>query len=187
VNGGQIDGQAQMNESFMSAEEFYEAIRRQDPGLRAREERACARIEELTGYRAQDVGSFGLALNLPGSDLDLAIGVPPTDKDRVVAIFTEQGMNDKGERQTSLTTTRRVFEFSFEDIPIDIGVLPTTDFVLLVSSLERCRKEMTHEERVEHVWQKWKLKQQGRREEYAQLKLAPYARFCPSFLWKPIL
>jgi hypothetical protein len=145
--------------------------------LSAKEGRARVKIVELTGYRAKNVGSFGLLLNLPGSDLDLAIGVPQADKDRVVAIFAKEGMKDEGERQTSLTTTRRVFKFTLEDVSIDIGVLPVGDFQVLVSSLERCRMEMTHAERVEHVWQKWTLKQEGRSEEYAQLKLAPYARF----------
>jgi hypothetical protein len=176
-----------MNESFTSAEELYKTMRRQDAKLSAIERRAQAKILELTGYCAEDVGSFGLLLNLPESDLDLAIGLLSADKDRVAAILTKEGMKDEGERQTSLTTTRRVLRFTFEDVSIDIGLLPMDDFNLLVSSLARCRSEMTHAERVEHVWQKWTLKHEGRREEYAQLKLAPYARFCPSFFWKPIV
>jgi hypothetical protein len=144
-------------------------------------------IDELTGYCPDDVGSFGLLLNLPGSDLDLAIGVPAEDQDRVFKICHRQGMKFKGERQTSATSTRKVFEFTFENVPVDLGVLPKEDFDLLVSCLERCRREMTRDERVEHVWRKWKLKQDGRQREYAELKLEPYARFCPSFVWKPIL
>jgi hypothetical protein len=47
---------------------------------------------------------------------------------------------------------------------------------ILVQCLSRCRTEMSWEERVEHVWKNWTLKNAGRREEYASLKLAPYVR-----------
>jgi hypothetical protein len=60
-----------MTESFKSPDELYQTMRSQDPELGAREQRARAKILALTGYRAEDVGSFGLLLNLPGSDLDL--------------------------------------------------------------------------------------------------------------------
>lgn len=139
------------------------------------------------GYRTEDVGSFGLLLNLPGSDLDLAIGVPSNDQERVLEVLRREEMRFKGERQTSATSNRKVFEIDFEDLQVDVGVLPKDDFDLLLSSLKRCVAEMTDHERVEHVWRKWNLKQEGRREEYAQLKLEPYARFCPSFIWTPIL
>ena len=176
-----------MPDIFATAEQLYEAVRFQDAELSAREERVRSMIDELTGYCPEDVGSFGLLLNLPGSDLDLAIGVPAEDQDRVFGVCHRQGMKFKGERWTSPTSTRKVFEFTFENVPVDLGVLPKEDFDLLVSCLERCRREMTRDERVEHVWQKWKLKQDGRQREYAELKLEPYARFCPSFDWKPIL
>jgi hypothetical protein len=172
---------------FNTPEQLYAAIRSHDSGLLATEERVRSKIEGLTGYRAEDVGSFGLLLNLPGSDLDLAIGVLPDDQKRVLELLHREGMRFKGERPTSATTTRKVFELDFENLQVDIGVLPRDDFDLLVSSLKRCVAEMTDQERVEHVWRKWNLKQEGRREEYAQLKLEPYARFCPSFIWTPIL
>jgi len=72
ANANETDRTEYMNESFTSAEELYKAMRRQDAELSAIERRAQAKIWELTGYRAEDVGSFGLLLNLPESDLDLA-------------------------------------------------------------------------------------------------------------------
>ena len=176
-----------MPDIFDTAEELYENVRAQDAKLSAIEDRVRFLIHQLTGYHASNVGSFGLLLNLPGSDLDLAIGVTAEDRACVLEACYRHGMTFKGERQTSATTTRKVFEFLFEDVAVDLGILPKGDFDLLVPCLERCRKEMTHGERIEHVWKKWRLKQEGRQQEYAELKLEPYARFCPSFLWRPIL
>ena len=100
-----------MPDIFATAEQLYEAVRFQDAELSAREDRVRSMIDELTGYCPEAVGSFGLLLNLPGSDLDLAIGVPAEDQDRVFKICHRQGMKFKGERQTSATSTRKVFEF----------------------------------------------------------------------------
>jgi hypothetical protein len=75
-----------MPDIFGTAEQLYEAVRFQDAELSAREERVRSMIDELRGYRPEDAGSFGLLLNLPGSDLDLAIGVPAEDRDRVFGV-----------------------------------------------------------------------------------------------------
>jgi hypothetical protein len=173
-------------EDWKQAVEFYNKIRSHDGRILELEERAITYVFQLTGYKAEDVGSFGLKLNLPDSDLDLAIGVPAADSDRVLSAL-RMHMKYKGERTTRDSSTRHVFALSIDGVEIDLGVLPDDDFSLLCESLERCRREMTHEERIEHVWQKNTLKKEGRRLEYATLKLLPYARFCPTFRWVPIL
>ena len=173
-------------EDWKQAVEFYNNIRSYDGRILELEERAVAYVFELAGYKAEDVGSFGLKLNLPDSDLDLAIGVPVTDRDRVLNILRTH-LKYKGERITRDSSTRHVFGLSIDGVEIDLGVLPDDDFSLLCESLEQCRREMTQEERIEHVWRKNTLKKEGRRLEYATLKLLPYARFCPTFRWVPIL
>jgi hypothetical protein len=176
-----------MNNSVThEAQQLYDSIRANDAKLLAVEAKAIVAIRELTGYVAEDVGSFGLLLNLPGSDLDLAIGVPDRDRDRVVAIL-KSAMKYKGERQTSSKTIRHVFVFTVAGVEVDLGILPTEDFSQLIHGLNRCRTEMTMQERVLHVWEKHTLKLQQRHEDYARLKLEPYARFCPGFIWVPIL
>lgn len=167
-------------------EMFYDSIRAQDPRLAAIEAKAIKKVGELIGNTAIDVGSFGLLLNLPESDLDLAVGVPPSDAPRALAIL-RAAMQFKGERKTSAATTRHIFAFAVDDVEIDLGVLPETDLRILEQGLNRCRAGMTRAERIEHVWKKWQLKKANRRAEYARLKLEPYRQFCPSFLWTPIL
>lgn len=176
-----------MNEGeFTRAEALYDQIRGDDPRILAIRSRAVDRIERATGYRAADVGSFGLELNLPDSDLDLAIGVPPSDLLRVLDALTAR-YSYKGERVSSATTSRHVFCFEQDGIEIDVGVLPDRDLAALEEGLDRCRRQMTRLEKVEHVWHKHRLKQAGEEQAYARLKLESYAKYCPTFLWQPIV
>jgi Nucleotidyltransferase domain len=165
---------------------FYGEIRKNDEAISQIENKAITYIRELIGYTAEDVGSFGLGLNLPDSDLDLAVGVSNNDLQRVILILKEN-LNFKGERRTTDRSSRYVFVTELEKVEIDVGVMPDEDMKILRKSLEACRKKMTQNEKIEHVWEKYKLKRDGMMQEYAALKLIPYRTFCPTFSWIPIL
>jgi hypothetical protein len=160
-------------DDLSAAEAFYAAVRAQDDRLRRVEDDVITWVRELTGYTAEDVGSFGLKLNLSDSGLDLAVGVPAEDLARVLELLSRE-MSFKGERQTTPVSTRHVFFTRRDGVDIDLGVLPLADLQVLSPALATCREQMTHQERVLHVWEKRWLKAVGRKEDYAALKLAPY-------------
>ena len=45
---------------------------------------------------------------------------------------------------------------------------------------------MGHAERVEHVFEKHRLKNAGDKDGYSKFKLAPYIEYCPGFSWLPL-
>jgi hypothetical protein len=181
------DLHTKLNEDeYSKALALYTDIRNDDKRLAAVEDEAISIIQKITGYVAIDVGSFGLQLNLEGSDLDIAIGVPKLDESRVLNALTEK-FKYKGKRRTSTTTERHLFGFFVRGVEIDVGVLPDSDFHDLSAALQNYHREITLEEKVTHVWHKYQLKVAGKKQEYAKLKLYPYARFCPEFEWVPIL
>src|SRR5262245_51500991 len=104
-------------EDWKQAVEFYNKVRSHDGRIMELEERAVAYVFQLTGYKAEDVGSFGLKLNLPDSDLDLAIGVPVADSDRVLSTLRTH-LKYKGERMTRDSSTRHVFALSIDGVEI---------------------------------------------------------------------
>lgn len=173
-------------QEVQGAEHLYRIIRGQDGVLASVRMVAARHIEEWTSYAPRDVGSYGLGLNLCASDLDLGIGVPASDHDRVLTVLRAH-TTFKGERRTSATSTRFVYLWQCRDVDVDISVLPTEDFEVVCRMLERIRAEMTHEEKVLHVWKKQQLYDAGRSGEYAEWKLGPYRKFCPQFDWVPIL
>ncbi len=166
---------------------LYKSIRDDDERLATIEGRAVNFIRQCTAYEPLDVGSFGLMLNIPGSDLDLSMGVDDNDVDRVQKILSNQGLKFKGERITRPNTVRYVFAMSLENVEIDIAVLKREDFQLIIRGLEQCRRELTERERIIHVYKKLVLKRQGNKETYAKFKLASYIKYCPGFCWVPIV
>lgn len=168
------------------AKELYDSIRTMDSQLSAIEGRVIEWIKEITSYRAIDVGSFGLGLNLLQSDLDLAIGVPHRDLARVLDVLGQNGKL-KGVRKTTSSSVRHVFLMPGWEVNIDLGVLQPEDFALLQCGLARIRHGMSLADKIEHVWRKHQLRQAGLKEEYARTKLEPYQKFCPEFHWIPIL
>jgi len=165
--------------------EFYEAMRAYDDRLYCVRERASGLIEQWTGRRPRDVGSFGTRLNLETSDLDLGIGYPVEGRSGLMATLASY-TEFLGERYTRFSTTRLVFSFTVDDVQIDMSALTEDDFAVACRMLDQIGQIMTHEERVCHTWVKHLLGQQGRLEEYAAWKLVTYRRFCPEFNWVPI-
>jgi hypothetical protein len=173
-------------EDYARAAELYASLRRHDGRLLAIREAVAAEITAWTGQVPRDVGSFGLRLNLATSDLDLGIGYPPADRQRIMRVLGRQGVF-KGERQTSFTTTRLVFLLVREGLEIDLSVLTEEDFQVACRMLEEIDQTMSEQERVAHTWVKHLLRRARRLEDYAAWKLVTYRRFCPEFNWVPIL
>ena len=164
---------------------FYQAMRGHDDRLRRVRARAAGMIEEWTGRVPRDVGSFGTGLNLETSDLDLGIGYPVDDRDRLMTALAD-GTQFLGERHTRFSTTRLVFAFTAEGVQIDLSALTEDDFAVACRMLDQIDQTMSLDERVCHTWVKYLLRAQGRLEEYAAWKLVTYRRFCPEFNWVPI-
>ena len=171
---------------YAMAAALYASMRQQDQRLLAIREAVATEIEAWTGQVARDVGSFGLRLNLATSDLDLGIGYPPAERQRVMDVLGRHGVF-KGERQTSFTTTRLVFLLVREGLEIDLSVLTEEDFKVACRMLDEIDQTMSEPERVAHTWVKYLLRRAGRLEDYAAWKLVTYRRFCPDFNWVPIL
>lgn len=178
------------------AEEFYQQRRQYDTALLAVRQKAAALIRTWTGHDARDVGSFGLRLNLETSDLDLGIGYPVEQRDRLIAALDGHAVF-KGERVTrfpaaewpegaSTTTTRLVFAFTVDGVDVDLSALTVEDFAVACRMLDDIEAALTERERVAHTWVKRLLRSAGRMDEYAEWKLVTYARFCPEFDWVPI-
>ncbi|MGH3913005.1 MAG: hypothetical protein ACRDTC_06300 [Pseudonocardiaceae bacterium] len=181
---------------FTRAEQFYQQRRCHDAILLAVREKAAALIRTWTGHDSRDVGSFGLRLNLETSDLDLGIGYPEDQRDRLIAALDGHAMF-KGERVTRFpaaerpengdaTTTRLVFAFTVDTVDVDLSALTVEDFAVACRMLDDIEAAMTEHERIAHAWVKYLLRSTGRMDEYAEWKLVTYARFCPEFNWVPI-
>lgn len=171
---------------FVRAREFYEEMRAHDESLEKIRADAAALITEWTGgHVPRDVGSFGTRLNLATSDLDLGIGYPVEDRDRLRKSL-EATTEFLGERRTRFSTSRLVFSFTVAGIEIDLSALTVEDFAVACRMLDQIDATMTLDERIAHTWVKHLLKSSGRTQEYASWKLTTYARFCPEFNWVPI-
>lgn len=165
---------------------YYKSIRVEDERLAAVEGKAIHRIRQWTGYEPVNVGSFGLLLNLPGSDLDLSIGVVSIDFQAVCKEIDRAGCEFLAIRETRPGTVRHVYRFMLEEIEVDFAIMSDEDLRLLVPGLVSCRRGMTHEERIEHVYEKRRLREQGDKQGYANFKMAPYMKYCPGFSWIPL-
>jgi hypothetical protein len=170
---------------YRNALAFYQGMRAHDERLDRVRAQAAATIEAWTGRVPRDVGSFGTQLNLETSDLDLGVGYPVEDRDRLMA--TLAGCAEfLGERYTRFSTTRLVFAFTVDGVQIDLSALTEDDFTVACRMLDQIDQTMTFEERVCHTWVKYLLRAQGRLQDYAAWKLVTYRRFCPEFNWVPI-
>ncbi|KOU80347.1 hypothetical protein ADK61_09210 [Streptomyces sp. XY66] len=170
---------------FERARAFYEQMRADDDRLEHVRADAAALISEWTGHKPRDVGSFGTRLNLETSDLDLGIGYPVEDRDRLREVL-QPHTTFLGERKTRFSTSRLVFSFRLDGIEIDLSALTVEDFAVACRMLDQIDTTMTLDERIAHTWVKHLLRSSGRGEEYATWKLTTYARFCPEFNWVPI-
>jgi hypothetical protein len=172
-------------EEYARAAALYASLRRHDERLLRLRTAVAAEIESWTDRIPRDVGSFGLQLNLATSDLDLGIGYPPEDRERIMRVLGSHGVF-KGERLTRFTTTRLVFLLERDGVEIDLSVLTEEDFKVACRMLDEIDATMSEEERVAHTWVKHLLRCAGRLEDYAAWKLVTYRRFCPEFNWVPI-
>lgn len=173
-------------EEYARAAALYASLRRHDSRLLAIREAVAGEIRAWTGQVPRDVGSFGLRLNLATSDLDLGIGYPPVERERIMRVLGRHGVF-KGERQTRFTTTRLVFLLVREGLEVDLSVLTEEDFKVACRMLDEIDQTMGEPERIAHTWVKYLLRRAGRLEDYAAWKLVTYRRFCPEFNWVPIL
>jgi len=133
----------------------------------------------------RDVGSLGIQLNLESSDLDLGIGFPVADRDRLLEALAPHAIF-KDERRTRFDTTRLVFVFTVDDIEIDLSALTEGDLAVACRMLDEIDAGLSEPERIAHTWVKYQLRRAGRMNDYASWKLVTYARFCPEFNWVPI-
>lgn len=171
---------------FDRATEFWMARRAEDERLFATRAKAADLIRGWTGRESQDVGSFGLRLNLETSDLDLGIGFPADQRDALTASMAPHA-SCKGARATRFSTTRLVFAFEVDGVEVDLSALTEEDFVVACRMIDEIAATMTEDERIAHTWVKHLLRSSGRTAAYAEWKLVTYARYCPEFNWVPIL
>ncbi len=170
---------------FDRARAYYEDMRVHDDRLERVRAEAAAMISEWTGHKPRDVGSFGTRLNLESSDLDLGIGYPVEDRDRLREVLAPH-TTFLGERKTRFSTSRLVFSFTLDGIEIDLSALTVEDYAVACRMLDQIDQTMTLDERIAHTWVKHLLRSSGRTDEYATWKLTTYARFCPEFNWVAI-
>jgi hypothetical protein len=180
-------GQTLSPYDMQKAQADYKEIHKTDERLSKLENDFSGYISELTGgYQTVNNGSFGLRLNHGTSDLDLAIGVPPEDHDRVLTKLHEVG-KFVGVRKSTDDSERHVFEFDRDGVTIDLGVLPPRDYALTKEGMEKCIAGMTENDRVTHTFMKKKLLAENRMAEYKTFKLLPYATYFSSrFNFVPI-
>lgn len=164
----------------------YMIIRQEDSKLQRIQNELSSQIYDLVGLETCNNGSFGLLLNHSISDIDLAIGVPESDRERVIQLLTTIG-GESVVRQSTKDSFRNVFCFEKDGVEIDLGVLPLRDYKWTVDGMNSCRNGMALAERVVHVWTKRKLYAEGRYSEYAIYKLSPYKKyFNENFIFNPI-
>jgi hypothetical protein len=126
-----------------------------------------------------------LRLNLETSDLDLGIGYPLQERERIAEALRLHAVF-KGERQTRFTNTRLVYLLERDGVEIDLSVLTEEDFTVACRMLDEINATMNNQERVAHTWVKHLLWSSGRLDTYAEWKLVTYRRFCSEFNWVPI-
>ncbi|MEU9836301.1 hypothetical protein AB0D67_32600 [Streptosporangium sp. NPDC048047] len=172
-------------EEFARAERFWQQRRAEDARLLAVRQAVTEQITAWTGRVPRDVGSLGIQTNLETSDLDLGIGYPVAERDRLMAALDGHA-TFLGERKTRFDTSRLVFGFTSGGVEIDLSALTEEDFAVACRMLNEIATGMSEPERIAHTWVKYLLRRAGRLEDYAAWKLVTYARFCPEFNWVPI-
>ncbi len=144
-----------------------------------------AMIEELKerfNLDVEIVGSVRMELVTPQSDLDIACYLPSDKKNEILA-WLNQTMEFRGERPATESTTRFLFCKDFEGINVDINVLTKDDLNQYVKGLEDAVRLMTETEKYEYAFLKYKLSILGEKQLLEDLKLEPYIKFCPGFIW----
>jgi hypothetical protein len=154
----------------------YREIREHDAKLQSIEDMFSLHVHDLLGFKTVNNGSFGLLLNHKSSDIDLAIGVPDSQRGRVIEVLEKIGKH-KGARQSTHDSYRDVFHFEREGFEIDLGVMSLRDYQWTLDGMNACRSGMTEADRVMHLWVKRKLLAVGRYDEYAIYKLGPYKKY----------
>lgn len=180
------------NEPIENKVDFYNKVRGGDTSVAIVEGKAIHHLRSLTGLDPINVGSFGLGLSIVSSDIDLGIGVPSSrDFEPVCQKLIDAGFKYKQARDTRYisqdqTTKRFVFSKEMDGIEIDVSVYHNSDLFLLADGGFRCRSTMSENEKAEHSWNKFKLKEQGMIDDYCIYKLEPYITYKVGFKWVSI-
>lgn len=155
-------------------------VRSMDTALAGVRDRAGHTVHLLVKSEWSDFGSHGLRLNLPGSDIDLGVGVKRDEWSRVQASLSKNA-NFLGIERTPFASTRMVFQWWIGESLVDLSVVTPEAYRDARNMISAIDAGMTQEDRIRFTWIKHQLKTSGNREEYAAWKLAPYRRFCPGY------
>ncbi len=172
-------------EEFARAEAFWRERRRDDRRLLAIHAKAADLVQGWTGQLPRGLGSVIIQTNLGTSDIDLGLGYPAADRDRLASALARHARFD-GEQPTPFGSTRLAYAFTCDGVEVDVSLLVAADLRTACRMLEQIGRDMSREERIACTWVKHLLHTAGRTEDYAAWKLATYARFCPEFIWVPM-
>ncbi len=130
------------------------------------------------------VGSYAMGIDIPGSDMDFAIGAKDAiEKEKIRAALAPY-MEFRGERPAAFATTRFLFCTSIDGTHIDLNIMDFDDYTHLVNGMHAASNELTLEEKAYCVARKIKLKAKNK-DDFEVYKLGLYQRFCPQLLWLP--
>lgn len=160
---------------------FYREVRSDDGRLGRVQRQAVDLVARLTGRAVADIGSFGLRINLPGSDLDLGIGCPDQDLASVASALAGHAQCH-GVAATRFGVHRVALSCTIEGVLVDVSVLSERDFASAREMIARVDQGMSDTERIAYTWVKRTLREWGETARLEAWKLAPFERFCPDLL-----
>ena len=172
-------------QDLQRAAALYKRIRAEDARLQQVWSVAAARVQTWTGCTPRDIGSFALRTNLPGSDLDVGIGIPPGNHDSLIDALEGGRAVFLGAQPTRFGPSRLAFALSIDEVAIDITALHEADFAAACAMTTLIATAMSEAERTAYTWVKYELTQAGERDAVESWKMAPYRRYLPDAARRP--
>ncbi|MEV0484510.1 hypothetical protein AB0I69_28345 [Streptomyces sp. NPDC050508] len=166
---------------FERARRFWHGIRAEDAYLDSVRAAAGAVIRRLTDAAWCDFGSQGLRLNLPGSDVDLGVGVKSRQWPRI-RLALEDKADCLGVVRTPFGSSRLAFTWRTGESTVDLSVVTPDVYEKARRMLTCIDTGMERDERIRFTWVKQLLHASKKRDQYSAWKLMPYRRFCSGFI-----
>jgi hypothetical protein len=162
---------------------YYQSLRSRDGSIEVMAAQARSFVKTWTGGDSFVGGSVAMKLNIQSSDLDLIVPVLESNYQRVGATL-RRWCQFRGERQATPETYRQLFCIRIEEMHIDFNVMLVADAALMRTAIQTANRVLSSQERVAHVWRKYRLYTNENHVEYEASKLEIYNRFFPDFVWK---
>lgn len=140
-------------------------------------------IEKIISKPVSLVGSYGMGINTPNSDIDFATFIMPDESiTKLDEILQTNNFEFRGKRPSASNTMRYLYSFWWFDQFVDLVILLREDFDYLVNGIHCANVSMSQTEKRYIIEKKIEL-ENSNIVDFENFKLSIYKRFIPQLLW----